>query len=344
MATMDIFHADAFTTLEMTAAVERNPYMPNGIGRLGLFDPMPIRTEALAVEERAGVLTLIQTSDRGAPPAQRTTELRDIRYFRVPRIAQGDTIKASEIANIREFGQESELMQVMKEVARRLDGPTGIRKNLEYTRENMRLGALQGILLDADGSVIYNFFTQFGITQATEVAFDLSNTTEGLFRAKCNALVRSMKRAGQGAFVEGVSETWAMCGDAFWDDLIKNIDVVKTYQNWEAASFLRQGTAFKQQFEFGDINWFNYRGSDDATTVGVATDKVKFFPRQAPGIFQQALAPGESIQWVNQPGKDEYVVVIPDRDRDTFVTVEDYSYPLFICTRPDVLLRGKRSS
>ena len=101
-----------------------------------------------------------------------------------------------------------------------------------------------------------------------------------------------------------------------------------------------QGAAF-DTFNFAGIGWFNYRGSDDTTTIAVPTDKVKFFPKGAPGIFRRGLAPGESFEWVNTPGKPMYVIPIPDRDRNAFWKMEVYSYPLRFCTRPEVLMSGR---
>ena len=115
--------------------------------------------------------------------------------------------------------------------------------------------------------------------------------------------------------------------------------MLKTYFNWEAAKELRKGTAF-EAMEFGGISWFNYRGSNDLTTVAIPTDKCKFFPN-APGIFERALAPAESVQWVNTPGKPYYVQPIFDRDRDEWWRMEASSYPLHICVRPEVLVGGR---
>jgi hypothetical protein len=67
-----------------------------GLGALNIFTDNPIRTTALGVEERDGVLNLIQTSERGTPVnTERTTEKRKMRYFETPRITQGDTIWAT---------------------------------------------------------------------------------------------------------------------------------------------------------------------------------------------------------------------------------------------------------
>lgn len=343
MVMLDIFHQDPFTAIELTAAVERHPYQPTGLGTLGIFDPMPIRTKALAVEERNGILVLIPTSPRGAPPSQRTTEKRKLRYFDVPRIAQDDTIYADELQSIREFGTESVLMQVETEVARRLSGPTGLLKNIEYTKENMRLGAVQGVVVDADGStVIYNWFDEFGINQATEVGFNLAAAEANTLRPIINAIVRSMARASQGAFTPSTTVV-ALCGDQFWDEFTNHPDVIRTYLNWSDARDIRdggQGAAFST-FDFAGVSWINYRGSDDNSSIKIPDAKVKLFPKDAPGVFSQAMAPAETFDFVNTPGKDVYVIPVFDRDRNAWWRAEVYAYPLFICTRPEVLQSGR---
>ncbi|MGX9963161.1 major capsid protein [Roseomonas sp. F4] len=343
MTIMNLFRTDAFSALELTSYVDRYPYAPTGLGSLGVFEDKPIRTTALAVEERNGQLIIIPTSDRGAPLKQRTTEKRKMRYFEVPRLAHADTIRSAELQNIREFGQETVLMQLQTEAARRLSGPTGLTMNMEVTWELHRLGAVQGILLDADGSTLFNWFSEFGVAQPAEVAFDLTGTqTAGTLRKKCAKVVRQMMRAAQGAWTPS-TRVQAIVGDDFWDELVAHPDVVQTYVNWNAAMELRGGTAF-QSMPFGGIDWMNYRGTDDNTTIAVPADKAKFFPVGAPGVFERALAPGESFDWVNTPGKPIYIQPIIDRDRNAEFTMEAYSYPLHICTRPGMLQRARKGA
>ncbi|TAL89281.1 MAG: major capsid protein [Candidimonas sp.] len=342
MPSLNIFRQDAFSTFTLTTAIERNPFKPSGLGSLGIFDPNPIRTTALGVEERQGKLVLIPFSNRGQEGTQRTTEKRDMRYFDVPRLMHSDTIHANELQNVRAFGTESELMQIETEVARRLNGPTGLTSNIEYTWEFQRLAAVQGLCLDSDGSVKFNWFDEFGITQAAEIAFNLSAATANSLRPLINGIVRTMARKSQGAFTPN-TRVYALCGDSFYDEFVNHPDVIRTFLNWSAAADLRdnsQGAAF-EEFSFAGVTWLNYRGSDDATTIAVASDKVKFFPVGAPGIFQVAQAPGESFEWVNTPGKPMYVIPIFDRDRNSWWKMEVYSYPLHICTRPEVLLSGR---
>ena len=346
---LDVFDSDPFKTITLTAAIEKIPFKPDGFGALGLFEDFPIYTETAAIEERDGLLTVIPFSERGTAGEQRTTELRKMRNFQVPRLRHEDTITAREVANIREFGTESVLMQVMTETARRFAGPTGLLANIEYTWEYHRLAAIQGLLLDANGSTVYNYFTDFGVTQPTEVAFNLAANLEGTLRPLANQVYRGIARAAKGAFTRG-SRVYAACGDEFWDALVTHQDVVKTFYNWQAAAELRTGAALAQELYepgmlsfqamlFGDIYWFNYRGSDDNSAIAIATNKCKFFPVNAPGIFRRIMSPGESIDWVNTLGRPYYARIIPDLLRNEWVKPEVSSYPLHICTRPATLVR-----
>ena len=342
MASLDIFNQDPFSTVTLTAAVDKYPYRPTGLGSLNIFEDNPIRTTAMVVEQRPGKLTLIPFSDRGEAGTQRTTEKRQARYFDVPRLRHEDTIYANELQNIRAFGTETEVMQVQEEVARRLSGPTGLTSNIEYTWEYQRLAAVQGLCTDTDGTVKFNWYQEFGITQAAETGFNLAAGVPNSIRPMCNAISRTMARKAQGAWSPS-TRVFALCGDSFYDLFVNHPDVIRTFINWSDAEQIRsgsQGAAFGS-FEFGGITWLNYRGSDDASTIAIPTDKVKFFPVGAPGVFRRALAPGESFEWVNTPGKPVYVVPIRDLQRNEWWKMEVSSYPLHICTRPEMLLSGR---
>ncbi len=343
MPGMDIFNSDAFNTVSMTSAIEKVDHQPQLLGTLGIFEPLPVATRLIAIEERAGALSLIQTSAVGAPLVERTTDKRTLRSLMTSRLAKGDTIKAEEIQGVRALGSETELMQMQAEVARRYAGPAGILRDVELTWENMRLGAAQGIVLDADGSTLYNYFTEFSVSQAAEIDFDLDNATpaSGVVRKLCTQVVRQMQTAAKGAWTPQ-TYVLGLCGNAFWDDLTAHPEVRQTYLNTQAAAELRQGLAY-ESFRYGGIEWINYRGTDDGSTVAVPTDKAKFLPVNAPGVFQVAWAPAEFGPWVNTLGKPVYGLIIPDRDRQAFVRIEAYSYPLFVCRRPLMLQRAKRT-
>ena len=66
MAHLDIFSGDAFSCIEMTAALNKVPYVPSYLGSKNIFVPKSIRTETADFEMVEGVISLVQTSERGA--------------------------------------------------------------------------------------------------------------------------------------------------------------------------------------------------------------------------------------------------------------------------------------
>jgi hypothetical protein len=346
MATMDIFNSNAFSSRAMLQAFETFPHLPQVVRTLGLFTPEPIRESYAQIEKRDGVLSIIPTSKRGAPADQRASEKRDIIPMDTYRITKDDTIQASELLNIRAFGTESEVMQVQAEIARRLLGPTGIVRDIEYTFENMMLSAAQGVLVDADDSILSNFYDKFGVAQAAEIDFDLDNASpaSGALRKKFKQVERQTMRAAGGSFLSS-SYVIGLAGEAFWDDLNAHPEVVA-----RTDAMLRAGMPQGIENAFGDNDFvrfgkviiFPYWGSDDGA-VSVPTDKCKFVPYNVPGLFRHVMAPGESFAHLGRTGQEIYVEVLPDRERERHVKIVASSYPLFVCTRPAMLQRAKRT-
>ena len=335
MASMDVFKSSAFSMTSLTGAVEKIDYKPQLLGELGIFEPMPVRTRSVFVDEREGSLTLIPSSPTGAPPAELQKDDRKVRQFRATRLAKAFTLYAEEVQDIRAFGSESELKQVQAEYMRRMGR---IRDDMDLTHEYHRLGALQGKLLDADGStVIYDYFDEFGVTE--EAAIDFALLTESTnVRKKCHEVTRSMQRSAKGAFTPQ-TQVHALAGDTFFDNFIEHASVKKTYENWSAAADLRQNVSF-QAFTYGGITWHNMRGTDDESTVAIGANEAKFFPVGARGVFKKAMAPAEFGPYVNTPGQDVYAMNVPDRDRQAWTRGEIYSYPLYLVQRPDVLRKA----
>jgi hypothetical protein len=309
---------------------------------MGLFMPKPIRTTTFWVERKNGAIALVPTSQRGEPVFQNAKQKRDAIPLTTVRLAKGDRITASEIQDIRAEGEEAMLKEVQIEVNARLEQSTG---DIDLTEENLMLGAIQGILVDADGStVIKNLYTAFNVSQPAEIDFDLDNASpaSGALKTLCNTVVRGMVRAGGNTMLP-TTEIMAYCGDAFWDNIIAHPEVQGAYNNWVNAQSMSNSIGVFKPFRWGEITWINYRGTDDGSTVSIGTDKVRFFPRGARGLFEIAYAPGETFSTVNTRGLARYARIIPDTVREEYVDIEVLSYPLPYCTRPEVLFRGKRT-
>lgn len=336
MATMDIFNNSAFQTTSLSSMVMKRDFRPQLLGSLNLFNVQPVRTRSIFVDRKEGGLTLIPTSADGAPPEVLDKENRSAVSLRTTRLAKRSTLYAHELDGIRAFGSETELMAVQREFATRVDR---LNEDMELTHEHHRLGALQGVLLDADGTtVIFDYSTEFNeaIPAATSFELDVAGTdVHGITKN----IARSMGRSGKGALA-GAS-IHAIAGDDFYDALVSHPNLEKFYLNQQAANQLRedQGRIF-ESFKVGAITFHNYQGTDDNSTVAVATNECKIFPVGARDVFNVAYSPLESMQFVNTPGQRIYAMTIPDRERNMWMQAEVYSYPLFYCQRPSVLRKG----
>jgi hypothetical protein len=342
--TMDVFNQDAFSAQNLTAGVDKEGFTPTFLRTLpGLFVPPPLgqpMSKNIMIETRLNAPALIQTSQRSSPPAEGRTDekTRDVRPFTIPRIAKAKRLMATEIAGIRAFGSITE-MQSMEMMVQRLQYL--MQNDIALTWENMMLGAVQGVTTDADGTTIYDWTAATAFNQAipNEVTWTLSNTTDdGSTRAACATAVRSITRALKGLGGNNI-RIQALCSDSFWDKLIASKEVRATYLNYTAAASLREDSAW-ENFTYGGINFTNYRGTDDNSTVAIADKKCKIFPVNA-GIFQMAYAPAdERFEFVNTPGQESYSWIVPDLLRNMYADIEMYSYPLAICTMPSALYKA----
>ena len=336
MATMDIFNNSAFSMTSLSGMVEKMDYVPQMLGSLNLFDPEPVRTRNVFVDRIEGGLTLIPTSADGSPPENLKREDRDVVSMRTTRLAKDFTLYAYELDGIRATGTESELMGGQREYGRRLGR---IRNDMEVTHEHHRLGALQGVLLDADGStVIYDYSAEFNEAIPAAVSFELDVDTTDVHKL-CKDLARGMARAGKGSLAG--AQIHALAGDDFYDALVSHPNVEKFYLNYQAANALReaQGQVF-ESFRVGGITFHNYRGTDDNSTVAVPAAEAKFFPVGARDVFKVAYAPLEAIGYVNTLGQSTNAMNIPASDRNMWTKGEIYSYPLYVCQQPRLLRRA----
>ncbi len=344
MATMDIFNNDAFSLVTMTQEVEKLPKVPSFLGNLGIFDEGEgVDTESVSIEMRGMTLELIPTSARGTEPPMAKTDKRNIRNFNIPRVAKSDQLFAREIANVRGFGTEGELETVAQKVMQK---QKKLLTEHALTMEYHRLGAIQGVLLDADGSTLYNYFTEFNISQPAEIDFDLDNAspTEGALIVKMNAAKRAIIRALGASYVEGVTQILWLVGDQFYDQLTTHKEVRDTYKNWQAAESLRGPTsAVFNTFRFGEMAWKNYQGTDDNSTVAIGTTKAKAVILNAPGLYRRYNGPGEELELVNTIGRPIYSQLVRDPKRNQWVQPEIFSYPLHMMTRPEALLSGRNT-
>lgn len=335
---LDIFNDDAYGVVSLTAAIDKLPYKPGRIGRMGLYQESGVNTLDVAIEERHGKLSLLNTAARGTAGQTSSRRSRKLRSFRVPHIPHDDAVMADEVQGVRAFGSEN----ATEGVAALVNEKMGMMKqDHEVTWEYHRVGGLKGIVLDSDGSTIYNWFTEFGITE-TVIDFAFSTTTTEI-KTVALSVIRAIDEAIGGTPYTGVH---AFCGDNFFDEFVTHPLVKDSYERFVDGKFFRDqqaatGVTGDGGFTWGGITWENYRGKV-GTTDFIDTDEARFFPVGAPNIFLRRNAPADFVEAVNTIGKPVYA----KQERMKFdkgIELHTQSNPLHICTRPAVLIKGTHS-
>ena len=339
-AIMRALGSDAFKAATMTDKyVDLADYKPGYVTSLGLATKMPIATDDFVIgQEESGELRLLQTVERGAELKQLKGRKRNLRTFTTERLGEETTIWGYELKDLLVDQSQSMVKKLQAEFA---DRQRRIEDNISLTMENWWLGCIQGIVLDADGSQIYNWFDEWGITPAAEIPFDLANATIEQQQTTIRQMKRSMARAQKG--MRWTGRTIGLMGDDFADRFLSNPEINKTYLNQQEAAQLRGDVQpFATVDRFG-VTWVNYRGTDDNSTVAVAPDKVKFFPAdKSSDMYRHVLSPHAGLNELGKKGKERYTFTGRDKsERQEWISVALETFPMLVNMRPEMLRSGR---
>lgn len=327
------FAADAFSMASLTKSIN---VIPNNYGRLNdlnLFPVKSVRTRTVMFERKNGVLNLITTKPVGAPGDQSQHGKRQVRSFVIPHIPLDDTILPDEYSGVRAFGSENELAPFVSIMNNKLQE----NKNKHaITLEHLRMGALKGIIVDADTSVLYNLYTEFGITQKT-LSFALGTATTKV-RSKCLAVSRHIEKNLKGEVHSGVR---VLCSEGFFEAFIEHDKVQEAFKYHEEASD-RLGGDPRKGFKFGGIVFEEYSASaPDANGTErkfIADDQAHAYPTGTMNTFGTYVAPADFVETANTLGKLFYAKREP-RKFNRGVDLHTQSNPLPMCRRPEVLVK-----
>mgnify|MGYP000923330247 CR=1 FL=1 len=328
----DVFNSDMFSLVSLTDAINKLPYKPSRLGEMGLFQTQGVATTTIVIEELHGVLSLLPTVRRGGPATVNRPSKRSARSFLIPHIPLEDAVLADDVLNVRQFGSETQADTVAKVVNDKLQA---MRQSHELTLEYHRIGAVKGIVLDADGATaIYNLFTEFGLTQTTQdFAFTVGST---VIRTAILAVIRAIETALGAANYDHIH---CLAGKSWIDAFIDHDDVRAAYERYQDGVNLRNDP--RKGFEFAGVTFEEYRGSIGAVKF-VADTEAHFFPVGVPGLFKTYNAPADFVETAGTLGQPLYVKQ-ERMDFDRGIRLHTQQNPLCMCTRPQVLVKGTMS-
>lgn len=338
----DVFNGDAFGRISMTQNINNIPYQPSRIESLGIFAGdgdgagAGIETQQLAVVNVDQELQLISDSALATFPNFQQTDPADIRYITVPHLPLMDTILAHELPGLPAFGQvgtsmtDSQMSQSVQEAVTKKQAK--MVSNHRLTWEWMRLGSIKGILLDSNGTdTIYNWFTEFDITQKTVT---WTEATAGDINRVCDEINRHTADVlGQ----DSASGIHCMVGSDVMTALTNSADLQPGFLRYPSGA---PGELYRTNYVYGQlmykgITFEEYRGSIGGNPY-IAATKGYSFPLGT-NAFIRRNAPGDLSEAVGRPGLPMYSA----REEKRFGTGWDIlssSNPIFMCQRPGVLI------
>lgn len=345
MPMIDIFSGNAFRQSSLTDAINIVPNTYGRVRELGLFRGRGIPTTTFYIEFKNGVLNLLNTSPRGgnAGTVGRSPK-RNIRDYRVFHIEHDEFIYADDIQNVRAFGSEVQLQALTELVNDKLE--TLVNK-FDITEEWHLVNAIQGRLVDADGTELFNAFTDFGVSQ-TSVDFTFATLTADM-GARLVQIARHMEDNLLGETMTGVH---GLVGSTWFDRFISHPSIVDAYKFYSSTQEPNREDV-RRRFVHKGVVIEEYRGratylnpNDTVTTRAfIADTEARFFPVGTRQTFLNYYGPADFVSAANKPGQRLSVRMLPDPSgKDKFVGMHAQTNPFALCTRPALLVHGFSSN
>lgn len=345
MPMIDAFSGSAFRASVLTDAINVVPNTYGRVRELGLFRGRSIPTTTFYIEFKNGVLNLLQTSPRGgnAGTVGRSPK-RNIRDYRVFHIEHDEFIYADDIQNVRAYGSENQLQGLQELITDKLD--TLVNK-FDITEEWHLVNAIQGQLLDADGSSLFNAFTDFGVSQ-TSIDFTFATGTTDMGQR----LIQVARHMEDNLLGETMTGVHALVGSTWFDRFISHPSIAEAYKYYASVQEpLRQDV--RRSFTHKGVTIEEYRGratflnpNDTVTTRAfIADTEARFFPLGTRQTFLNYYGPADFVNDANKPGQRLAIKLLPDPSgKDKFVGMHAQMNPFALCTRPALLVRGFSSN
>lgn len=324
-----------FEIVDYTEELVMIPNQWGLVNSLGLFENVPVAQHSITVESTEGTLALISDKVRGERNTVNKSDTRSLRSFPIPHFPLDDYISPNDVQGKRAYGSadasETEAAVIMRKMDR-------IRKNWAATVEAARCQAITaGTVYAPNGTVVTNYYTDFGITQKV-VSFDLVASTDVIPSGE-EVIAHIQDNILSG---ESVDRIIGLCSPTFFAALIANASVKDAYKYYTSVSEpLRNRLSVglgQRTFEFGGITYIEYRGAFNGTALIPAGDAY-FIPTGTADTFMTYFSPANKFEHVNTLGEEQYMWTYRG-PKDDKIEVQTESNFMNLIRRPQAVVRG----
>jgi len=326
--------SNAFEVTDYTQELLLVPSTWGLINELGLFREEGVAQHTVTVESRNGTLGLITDQVRGARNLVNKDDTRTLRSYAIPHFPLDDAIKPEDVVGKRAFGSADAAETEAAVIARKLER---IRRNHAITLEAARAHAITtGTIYAPSGTVAGNFYSDMGIAR-TEIDFLLSTSTTDVLGKSEQGIAAIQDNIQSGEVVGGMV---ALCSPAFFAKLINHAtikDAYRYYSSTQEPLRNRLGAGLYRRFQFGGIEFIEYRGSYNGQAL-IPSGDAYLLPTGTADVFMTYFSPANKFSYVNTLGEPAYVFTYRSPN-DSEITIESESNFLNLVRRPQAICR-----
>ncbi len=256
--TRNPFDTGGYSLAEMTQAINILPNLYTRLAQIGLFRFEGVTQRSVIIEQFEGILSLLPSVPLGGPATLGQREGRSMRSFALPWIPHDDVILPADIQGIPAIGVSDAADPLLAVMNRKL---TLMRRKHAQTREYMEMNALRGIVKDGAGTTLYNYFSEFGLSQ---IAVDFVLGTAGTnVQGKVRTVLRNVEDNLLG---ESMTSVHALVSSEFFDKLISHSKTEEAYKFFAATGAQPLREDMRRAFPFAGILFEEYNGSVTLST------------------------------------------------------------------------------
>lgn len=338
---LDYLSAPEFTADNLTEAINVPPMVTGRPAQMGLFRDRPIATTYVKLGIREDEITLIPSRERGGEHNKAMRNGEGELLLGVPHFPLDDAITPMDLQNLLAFG-EAQVFRTLAGVYN--DKLASLRSKHDMTLSHLEWGALRGNVIDGEGKVLANLFTEFGVTQTVEnFAFGTATTDVA---ARARAVKAAIRTALRGTPAGGVR---ILAGATWFDAFVGHTSVREAMQYYPAGGQLNPARDdVADVFPFAGVTVeridedYPFRQPDGTLAIQDAVPATEAIALPlGTDYFRRYIAPPDTIQDANRaPNPANRIFVSTDtRPHGKGQEIHTESNVLPICTRPQLLVR-----
>jgi len=304
------------------------------INELGIFSNEPVAQHSITVESNSGTLGIISDQVRGARNLVNKDDTRALRSFAIPHFPLDDAVSPNDVQGKRAYGSADAAETEAAVIARKLQR---IRMNHSITLEAARAYAItQGAVYAPNGTVVANYYTDFGVTRkeidwvfGTATTDLMAKGEEGVAHIQDNILTGQV-----------VNEVVALCSPTFFAKLIAHAsvkDAYKYYSSTQEPLRNRLGTGLYRRFVQGGITFIEYRGSYNGVPL-IPNGDAYLLPNGTSDMFLSYFSPCNKFSHVNTLGEEAYAFTYRS-PQDEQIVIQTEHNALHLVRRPQAVVR-----